>query len=105
MLHQRAQALNRAYFDGQLRWKSIAWVTNQNKSRFASCTPSEGTIRISHRIADMPTFVRDYLIVHELAHLVEENHGPKFWQLVNRYPKAERARGYLMAVGLEAVDD
>jgi predicted metal-dependent hydrolase len=104
VLHQRAQELNRAYFDGKLGWKSIVWVTNQNKSRFASCTPSEGTIRISHRIADMPTFVRDYVIIHELAHLVEANHGPKFWQLVNRYPKAERARGYLMAVGLEAID-
>ncbi len=99
-LEQRAQELNRRYFDGKLRWRSIRWVTNQNK-RFGSCTPSQGTIRISHRLAAMPAWVLDYVIVHELAHLVESNHGPRFWALVNRYPRTERARGYLMAVGLE----
>ena len=96
----RASELNRHYFDGRLQWTSMRWVTNQNK-RFASCTPSQGTIRISHRLATMPKFVLDYVIVHELAHLIEANHGANFWKLVARYPKTERARGYLMAVGLE----
>ncbi|MEM7347167.1 MAG: M48 family metallopeptidase [Chloroflexota bacterium] len=103
-LHRRAQALNRKYFDGKLRWESIKWVTNQNK-RFGSCTPSQGTIRLSHRLNTMPTFVLDYVIVHELAHLVEPNHGKRFWELVYRYEKTERARGYLMAVGLEKLED
>lgn len=103
-LHRRAQELNRQYFAGKLKWKSIAWVTNQN-SRMGSCTPANGTIRLSHRLATMPAFVRDYVIVHELAHLLEANHGPKFWKLVNRYPKTERARGYLMAVGMEEVEE
>ncbi len=103
-LHRRAQELNRQYFEGKLKWESIKWVTNQN-SRFGSCTPANGAIRLSHRLATMPAFVRDYVIVHELAHLVEANHGPKFWKLVNRYPKTERARGYLMAVGLENLED
>ena len=103
-LHRRAQELNRQYFGGKLKWQSIKWVTNQN-SRFGSCTPTDRTIRLSHRLAAMPTFVRDYVIVHELAHLLEANHGPKFWKLVNRYPKTERARGYLMAVGLEALEE
>ncbi len=103
-LHRRAQELNRQYFGGKLTWKSIKWVTNQN-SRFGSCTPTNGTIRLSHRLATMPTFVRDYVIVHELAHLIEANHGPKFWKLVNRYPRTERARGYLMAVGLETLEE
>lgn len=102
-LQDRAQELNRQYFAGKLTWKSIKWVTNQN-SRFGSCTPTNGTIRISHRLAKMPVFVRDYVIIHELAHLLEPNHGPKFWALVNRYPKTERARGYLMAVGLEQLE-
>jgi predicted metal-dependent hydrolase len=103
-LQRRAQALNRDYFKGKLKWASVKWVTNQN-SRFGSCTPAESTIRISHRLATMPVFVLDYVIVHELAHLVEANHGPRFWELVNRYPKSERARGYLMAVGLEKIED
>ena len=103
-LHRRAQELNRQYFDGKLKWNSIKWVTNQN-SRFGSCAPSKKTIRLSHRLANMPLFVLDYVIVHELAHLLEANHGPKFWKLVNRFPKTERARGYLMAVGLEQLEE
>jgi predicted metal-dependent hydrolase len=103
-LQQRAQELNRQYFEGKLKWKSIGWVTNQN-TRLGSCTPANETIRLSHRLATMPAFVRDYVIVHELAHLLEANHGPQFWQLVNRYPKTERARGYLMAVGMEESEE
>jgi predicted metal-dependent hydrolase len=103
-LQRRAQELNRRYFGGKLRWRSIRWVINQNK-RFGSCTPSQGTIRISHRVGQMPRWVQDYVIVHELAHLLEPNHGPRFWKLVNRYPRTERARGYLMAVGLEEESD
>ena len=103
-LERRAEQLNRQYFNGKLRWQSIRWVSNQ-ASRFGSCTPSQGTLRISHRVAEMPAFVRDYVIVHELAHLLEANHGPRFWKLVNRYPRTERARGYLMAVGLEDLEE
>ncbi|MFH1673707.1 MAG: M48 family metallopeptidase [Pseudomonadota bacterium] len=103
-LEKRAHRLNHQYFDGLLRWESIAWVANQNK-RHGSCTPCRGTIRISHRIAKMPRFVQDYIIIHELAHLVEPNHSKKFWEAVYRYPKAERARGYLMALGLEDIEE
>ncbi len=102
-LAKRAEELNRKYFDGRLRWQSIRFVTNQN-TRFGSCTPSDGTIRLSHRLASMPAWVRDYVLVHELAHLVERNHGKRFWKLVNRYPLTERARGYLMAVGMEELE-
>lgn len=103
-LEKRAHELSRKYFDGRLRWNSIRWVTNQN-TRHGSCTPDKGTIRISHRIAHMPQFVRDYVIIHELAHLVEPNHGKRFWEMVYQYPKTERARGYLMAVGLEDMEE
>ena len=103
-LETRAFELNRIYFDGVLEWESIRWVSNQDK-RHGSCTPTRGSIRISHRVAQMPKFVQDYILVHELAHLLEPNHSDRFWKLVERYPRAERARGYLMACGLEQVQD
>ncbi len=95
-----ARQLNTQYFGGTLRWASIGWSARQEK-QFGSCTLSARTIRLSTRLARTPRFVLEYVVVHELAHLVEANHGPGFWALVNRYPRTERARGYLMAVGLE----
>jgi predicted metal-dependent hydrolase len=76
---------------------SVRWVTNQN-GRWGSCTPDDGTIRISHRIQEMPDWVIDYVLLHELAHLVVPRHSARFWDLVNRYPRAERARGYLEGI-------
>ena len=100
-LEERAQALNAQFFNGRLRWRSIRYVNNQT-TLYGSCTPSRGTIRLSGRLKEMPHWVHDYVLIHELAHLEEANHGPRFWALVNRYPLTERARGYLMAMGLEA---
>ena len=73
---------------------SVSWVSNQN-SRWGSCTPANGTIRLSHRLQAMPDWVVDYVLLHELAHLLEANHTPRFWSLVSRYPDADRARGFL----------
>ena len=75
---------------------SIRWVGNQHH-RWGSCTPSTGEIRISDRIAAFPGWVLDAVLVHELAHLVHLHHSPAFWELVNRYPKTERAYGFLIA--------
>jgi predicted metal-dependent hydrolase len=75
---------------------SIRWVDNQ-ELRWGSCTPADGTVRISSRLAGEPGWVLDYVIVHELAHLLEPGHGRRFWALVSRYPRTERARGWLMA--------
>lgn len=97
---KRAAELNKKHFDGKLHVREIRWVGNQEK-RYGSCTPSTGTIRISNRVATMPPWVIDYVLVHELAHLLQPNHSAAFWRLVNRYPLAERARGYLIAIGLE----
>jgi predicted metal-dependent hydrolase len=80
---------------------SVRWVTNQN-GRWGSCTPADRTIRISHRIQDMPDWVIDYVLLHELAHLIVPSHNARFWALVGRYSKAERARGYLEGVSAAA---
>jgi predicted metal-dependent hydrolase len=97
-LDRAAERLNREYFGGRLRWTSIRFVTNQ-RDRYGSCTPDDGTIRISHRVAEYPAWVRDYVVMHELAHLVAPSHSPRFWELVDRYPLAERSRGFLIAKG------
>lgn len=99
-IRRRAANLNREYFGGKLNVREIKWVTNQDK-RYGSCTPSTGTIRISDRLATMPLWVLDYVLMHELAHLLQGNHSQAFWKLVYKYPLTERARGYLMAVQLE----
>jgi Protein of unknown function DUF45 len=83
---------------------TIRWVTNQEQ-RWGSCTPVDRTIRISDKLTGTPLWVLDYVIVHEMAHLRHADHSPKFWAVVNRYPKTERARGYLMALGLNEGPD
>lgn len=102
-LLQRAQHINKKYFDGTLEF-SIRFVTNQN-SRFGSCTSLDRTIRISEKVKTMPPWVQDYIIIHELAHLLHPDHSKKFWEKVNQYRYTERARGYLIAVGAEKPDE
>ena len=82
---------------------SVRWVDNQT-SRWGSCTPADGSIRISSRLAPWPRWVLDFVLVHELAHLAEPSHGPAFHALVARYPLAERATGFLIAKGISADD-
>jgi predicted metal-dependent hydrolase len=79
---------------------AIKWVDNQTR-RWGSCSPETGTIRLSRALSVFPGWVLDYVIVHELAHLDVPSHGPAFWEIVNRYPLTERARGFLIAKGLE----
>ena len=63
------------------------------RSRWGSCSRS-GAIALNYRLVQMPPSVRDYVLVHELMHLEQQNHGPKFWALVERacpaYREAER---------------
>ncbi|MGE5830016.1 MAG: M48 family metallopeptidase [Micromonosporaceae bacterium] len=79
----------------------VRWVRNQN-GRWGSCTPADRSIRISRRIQAFPEWVIDYVILHEVTHLVVANHNAQFWALVGRYPRAERARGYLEGVSAAA---
>jgi predicted metal-dependent hydrolase len=100
-LARRAAELSMRYLDGRARPASVRWVPAM-RTRWASCTPDDRSIRLSQRLQEMPTWVQDYVLVHELAHLIERGHGPRFWRLVERYPRTERARGYLDGVSAAA---
>ena len=100
-LTDRATTLARRY---QLpRPRDIRWADDM-VTRWGSCTTTTGHIRISTRLAAFPDWVIDYVIVHELAHLEVAGHGPDFWRLAHRYPKAERAIGYLIAKAADGDD-
>jgi hypothetical protein len=95
-LAERARLMNHRHFEGKLRWNSIDF-TDMDRL-WGSCTFTDGAIRIAKRAAAQPDWVLDYLVVHELAHLLQSDHGPEFHALENRYPLAERAKGYLLAL-------
>ncbi|MCB0906573.1 MAG: M48 family metallopeptidase [Nocardioidaceae bacterium] len=100
-LMTRARRLSREHLDGRAQPATVRWVSNQ-RSRWGSCTPADRSIRLSDRLQPMPAWVVDYVLVHELAHLLEAGHGPRFWGWVDRYPEAERAKGYLLGYAAAA---
>lgn len=97
VLQARAAQLSQRYIDGAPRPAGVRWVANQSR-RWGSCTPSTGQIRLSERLRGMPGYVVDYVLLHELAHLVEPDHGRAFWALLAAYPDLLRAQAYLDGV-------
>lgn len=94
-LEERARRLAVDYFGG-LEF-SIVWSSRQQQ-RWGSCTPLERSIRLSDNLREFPDYVIDYVIIHELAHLLVADHSPDFWKLCARYPFTDRARGFLEGV-------
>ena len=90
----RATELSRRYLGGRAVPTSVRWSSNQGR-RWGSCTPAEGTIRISDRVQGMPRWVLDYVLLHELTHLLQPGHGDAFWAEMATYPHTQRARGFL----------
>lgn len=103
-LMKRATRLSEEYFGGLAIPESVRWADNQ-QARWGSCTPSERSIRLSTRLQGMPSWVIDYVMVHELAHLFEPHHNERFWGWVRRYPRSERAKGYLLGWSAAAQTD
>jgi len=101
VLAERARALSATYDLPEAT--EIKWATNQN-TRWGSCTIATGVIRISSRLTQVPGWVLDYVILHELTHLVEPGHDAAFHALMERYPKADRAEGFLDAMTLGCAD-
>ena len=96
-LMARAGELCQEYLHGKVEPTSVRWVDNMT-TRWGSCTTTTGEIRLSDRLQPLPGWVVDYVLLHELAHLIEPNHNKRFWHWVDRYPRAERAKGYLEGV-------
>jgi len=70
-----------------------------SRFRWGSCTPKDN-VTINWRLIKAPVFVIDYVIAHELAHLIENNHTPRFWNIVRaQVPKMEKAKAWLREHG------
>ncbi|EEI15857.1 hypothetical protein HMPREF0298_2361 [Corynebacterium lipophiloflavum DSM 44291] len=95
-LLRRAQRLNEEVLDSRARVTTIHWSPRQNL-RWGSCTVATGEIRISDRLKHVPDYVLDAVIVHELAHTIVAEHSAQFWELADKAPLAERAKGFLEA--------
>lgn len=100
-LAERAADLSQRYLEGLARPATVRWVANQ-RTRWGSCTVADRSIRLSTRLHGMPGWVTDYVLLHELTHLLVPRHGPAFWEWVDRFPRTERARGYLEGVAAAA---
>lgn len=96
-LLERARRLNEEVLEGRATIGSVRWVGNQ-ATRWGSCTVSTAEIRISDRLRQVPDYVLDAVLVHELTHTFIPGHGAEFWRWADRAPKAERAKGYLEAL-------
>jgi predicted metal-dependent hydrolase len=97
----RCGELSVRHLGGRATPTSVRWVPAM-RTRWASCTPADGTIRVSDRLREVPGWVLDYVLVHELAHLLVHAHNARFWELVREYPKTDRAIGYLEGISAAA---
>ena len=94
-LAKRAKIINKKYFQGKLKDFSIIWSPRQKKRLFGVCDHKKREIRITARVKKAPAWVQDYLLIHELAHLMERNHGKNFWRLVKQFKKTSEAKAFL----------
>lgn len=97
-LAQRAQVLYRRHIEPlsevAMPAAQLRWVDNQRR-RWGSCRADTGQIRLSSRLRTMPGWVVDYVILHELAHLLQPNHSPAFHRLLSGYPRLAEAKAFL----------
>ena len=84
-----------AYYAQRMGLQPTGMTITSARTRFGSCSP-KNRLCFSWRLMDYPEAAIDYVVVHELAHIVHKNHGPQFWALVERYMPDYRARRALL---------
>ena len=92
-LAARAEHLSRAHLDGRARPSSVRWARQER--RWGSATPATGELRISSRLRGAPTWVLDSVLLHELVHLLEPDHGAAFHRLLDADPQRSRSDAWL----------
>ena len=106
-LTERARGLFRRWVaphaEGTEPAMGVRWVATMGR-RWGSCTASTGEIRISDRLVSAPEWLVDQVLLHEVTHLIEPNHGPRFRAITAAHPDAERARGFLEGVAFAEQD-
>ncbi len=93
-LMARALELNSLYLGDKATPITVEWSSRMERI-WGSCTIEERAIRLSNRLDDAPRYALDYILLHELVHLIVAGHGPDFKALLAGYPQLERAEGYL----------
>lgn len=88
------------------RWEAVTglqaarWTVKRLRSRWGSCQPATRSLVFNARLGALPPACLDYVVVHELAHLVEPSHNARFHALVDRwFPGAREARALLRSAG------
>jgi predicted metal-dependent hydrolase len=88
-------ALRLPIYTARLGREPTRWRLSSARTRWGSCAP-DGSIRLNWRLVHFPLEIVDYVVVHELAHLKEMNHGPNFWATVETLlPEFDVARRQL----------
>ncbi len=89
------------YHSYRLQLKVGRITVRDQTSRWGSCS-STGNLSYSWRLILAPTAILDYVAAHEVAHLREMNHGPRFWALVRKtFPDLDEAKQWLQVYGLD----
>jgi predicted metal-dependent hydrolase len=95
---QKIEPLAKMYANS-LGVKYNEFKTSEMKYRWGSCTPNNNII-FNWRIIKAPMYVLEYLVAHELVHLIEDNHTPRFWNILSiQVPHFQKAKNWLKVNG------
>lgn len=79
-----------ATWEPRLKVAVSGFYVQQMKTRWGSCNPTAGTLRLNTELAKKPKACLEYIVVHEMIHLLEPTHGPRFIALMDRFMPAWR---------------